>query len=968
MTTFPLADTARGVFSEFLATVVAEGVFSDEERTRQSGLLEDEAKREIALAKRIDARVPFLAAISGKGGWSPDPDKAKVYGRFANVSLLDHLCSVVRGALVFAELDLRAFGVTGTDLEQRMAVIAAIAFLHDADKMLSAARSEQLAPEQIAGLSGRYHIDRFLQNFGKQIDPAIFLACIEEVEVTRKGWLRPGMPVPPRELLRDCKYVQLADRLDGKFLDTSPETGGPHAIIKDLNGFEGLRTGALKKGMRVIRIDDPHSAFLLDELQEALSYACLERHGHRPLIEVHHDGRLLCILPEEGLNEVVEVALRSATRELGAGIRVDINTRGAIRLLDAPATLAELAAAVGAALQKTRDDLLRVSIDFAKERRQELDEFFQQTPFLPKWPERLASFAGRLVPMFQGNGADDFLNAFLSDAQLTACTLSCTDVPNSKKLGIPVDVDREAELRQDLTEHLGVQLPEWLGAADPISRRAVLAAFVAAKAQQEPTWREKLLGADGRVALWLEGRGERKGLNAGIAASGSRLAEAVKKHFTALIHGRLVIADDENVEGRCHFTNQPVSRDTPISMSTGLYAVNVTAFSGREGRPEAFNAVVRQTLVSPIAEAEHRLRQVRFGKKSDKRNVPVRVSSPTTAGLFPALLFDRSSTGDFALSAELAFSDILRRKTDGGKLTFSDTDGLMRRMRIARYEEMPTRLMTSGREPGQIAFVKMVFEVAQRTGRPVHLFRGLARPNPAFVAFDALPPAIEFMLGGREFRLEQLGEKIRLLKGIEAIADATGFGVELALAVGDPATRFAASCDALIRCARREEEREAKAIRDFVINLIEQSEILMTNTDRALVDFGEAMARVQRAPIRSDGGSVSETGLRVALAATEAMLRMGQTSPDALKAAIAGELQDALSRRSLYAGRGAREETLNDAIASAVDIFVNKVWSGAFKGRSPAMKARRVAIATYRWSFERAARANRAPQEANSSL
>ena len=129
-------DVARNVFSRFLEIVVRDHVFSDAERTRASGPLNETVRKDIDAKKRIDGRAPFLTAISGKGGWHPDPATAEDRARWSNVSLLDHICSVVRGALVFAELDLSATGVAEPDLKRRLAIIAAIAFLHDADKIV----------------------------------------------------------------------------------------------------------------------------------------------------------------------------------------------------------------------------------------------------------------------------------------------------------------------------------------------------------------------------------------------------------------------------------------------------------------------------------------------------------------------------------------------------------------------------------------------------------------------------------------------------------------------------------------------------------------------------------------------------------------------------------------------------------------------------------------------------------------
>ena len=52
-------------------------------------------------AGKIDGRPVRLVTISGKGGWSADPVKAQRWSTNDNISLLDHLLSVTRGALMF---------------------------------------------------------------------------------------------------------------------------------------------------------------------------------------------------------------------------------------------------------------------------------------------------------------------------------------------------------------------------------------------------------------------------------------------------------------------------------------------------------------------------------------------------------------------------------------------------------------------------------------------------------------------------------------------------------------------------------------------------------------------------------------------------------------------------------------------------------------------------------------------------
>jgi hypothetical protein len=221
------------------------------------------------------------------------------------------------------------------------------------------------------------------------------------------------------------------------------------------------------------------------------------------------------------------------------------------------------------------------------------------------------------------------------------------------------------------------------------------------------------------------------------------------------------------------------------------------------------------------------------------------------------------------------------------------------------------------------------------------------------VAFDTLPQPVETILGGTGFRLEQIPRCLALLRGIEAVIEATGFGESLALRLGDRESRFGAACDVLARVERHEADPRLAAIKAFVINILGDSDTMRSATDRALVDFGEAMALAQRIPIRSDGANVAELGLRTALDTTEALERMGQTCDDSLVAGIAGEITKVLTRGSLAAKRELREgQPLADAIEVAARVFVDRVWHGAFGGAVPSSRDRRVALATYRFAFQ----------------
>ena len=544
------------------------------------------------------------------------------------------------------------------------------------------------------------------------------------------------------------------------------------------------------------------------------------------------------------------------------------------------------------------------------------------------------------------------------DAVLLGAVLNCSDPP--ARLGIPDATAREAELRAALRD--AGALPDGPTVLDELpadTRRALLAGYAAGMAREDDALHEALFGPDGLGVLWLEGRDGRAGLAAKIDRAGVRLREAVSAHYTALMQGHLVAAADEGAEGRCHFTNAPVARSARVDGKTGLYGVKVSAFSGREGRPESVRSSQSETLVSPLAEAEHKLRRLRFvegGGSPDRREVAVTVASPTTTGLFGALPFGNDRDG-----AELAMSDVLRSKVEPGRLTYRNVDAILRRTRIARFEEFPGRLVGSGPAPGQIAFFRMACTTALRLGRPVHVFRGLARPRPEFVALEGIPSPLAALLGGDALRLEQVGPAIAMLKGIEAVAEATGFGLELALRVCDPQTRFGAACDALDRAERRlaanSQDLKLPTISFFATTLLE-SNAMPEPSDTALLAFGQAMALVQRVPIRSDGANVAELGLRTALETVEALERMRQAAPESLVAGIAGELEKGISRGGLRTRaelRGSR--SFDEVVEAASRVFVDQVWRGAFGGALPSSRDRRVALAVYRFGFKSASRA-----------
>ncbi len=948
MTAAPTIDKARDVYRDFLKHVVRDGVFSTGERDRGGARpLGDERRKEIEGGVRVDSRPPHLATLSGKGGWLPDQRTFKQQREpFVNVSLIEHLSSVVRGALVFAEIDLKAARTPLPDLRRRLVVVAAVAFLHDADKMLEQDRREELDPGKVGELMRVYRIDQFLSVAGNKIDPERMASLIDQVELTRAGRVRPGGPLLTNREIGDCAYVTLADRLDGIYLDTRR---GVDEVVNELQRFDNLRTDVLR-GWRAAKITSPHTPFLLDELQSAFSCASVERYGHPPLIEVHHDGELLLVAPEEGFDEAYGAALDKLAGVFDLPLRVHISARGTSDIRDGGKDVHDLyhhldrdPATARRSLQISVDC---VASDDGMDERQRIDGLFAGYALPPRWPD-FDKHTGRFVTPWPGSGGDegDEEGTFVVRAATVAIALGCKAPHRALDASAPDVETREKELFHFL-DQMGVHVPEWLIALDhDISRRNLLAALAAAATRGDCPLLEK----GGVVDQWLRGTSERGGLLPEIDGSRERFATPVCDWFLAAARGSVVRAD-ENAEGRCHFTNTPVPRSSRIELATGLYGLNVSAFSGREGRRESFSRTRAETLVSPLAQAEHQLRS-RRARRSGRAEIPVFVSSPTTGGLFGSLVYQTDE-----LPVEFALTEVLREKRKPDVPEFRAVDVIERRHLIGRYESLPSRMVSRGQNIGIVSFVKMVFEAARRMGRPLHVFRGLPRPNPAFVSFDFLPPPLVVALGGASFRLEELPSKIELLRLVEDVASARGLGLEIAARVADPQTRFGAACEAVVgikRLVTGQGPPPPAYLEYSLLKLIEDTD-MHTKTDDVIIRYAEAMSHVQRAPIFSDGDTISELGFRLALEAVESASQLGQTSPESLAAAVAGSLSKELERKDLFMRRKSASHT---AVEEAARLFIDAVWPVAFRCRFPSTRQRRIALAIYRISFERAARA-----------
>ena len=232
--------TAVEVYSAFLDECVVARVSKD--RDGPDGKKSD---------TKIDGRPVRLVTISGKGGWSDDPALAEKWAQNDNICLLDHLLSVARGALMFWLADAPRPWSSGAELAEveRLAyAVVCIAFLHDIDKDLDLPRGAEIDVADVEERMRRYGIDEFLANRRIRISPAAMLNYIEEVEGTQAARSSVA-PDYDRGIAKTCRYVELADKLEGKFTSRKPRAGveGMLASLADPNRWPVLQASTLKQ-------------------------------------------------------------------------------------------------------------------------------------------------------------------------------------------------------------------------------------------------------------------------------------------------------------------------------------------------------------------------------------------------------------------------------------------------------------------------------------------------------------------------------------------------------------------------------------------------------------------------------------------------------------------------------------------------------------------------------------------------
>ena len=931
---------------------------------------------------KIDGRPVRLVTISGKGGWSSDPAKAERWERNDNISLLDHLLSVARGALMFWLADAPRSWSSETELAEieRLAyAVVCISFLHDIDKDLDLPRGEEIDVADVEERMRRYGIDEFLAKRRIRISPAAMLNYIEEVEGTQAARSSAASDYD-REIAKTCRYVELADKLEGKFMSREQEAG-VNGVLSLLKRWPALQDGGLKQWKKV-EIHDHLHAFLLDHFQRALSATCKTLTGRLPLIEIVHDGRLLCVIPREHADDVKKKALDNFLDDLPYGLRFAVNNRLACEFVGGAASWE---ACRGIMDPKGNWDsrfanLLALPRPFARVHHEEINEWFDAAGMTTSWSSFDASAVGATVKpaLYHPSGDPGDLDMEPAHA-LAFLAIALNHVDGKRKGSAPAADYRE----QELVEHLraeGWEPPEVVASVSDKERRVrrvLLAIWAIGEvwqlAEEDPDSGQEMLdailGREGLVGLWLEGNDSRAGISSQIEDISSNIVNALRQRFTAYLSGRPAMSFDVgNSPKRCILCNEPVGASWRVSTASRAHGIKASAFSGRDGRNDHLASPSGDTHLCPVCLAELQLRQNAQDDFRGSGDLPPLISSPVTMGLFGGLAFEREDS-----VVSMGLHDLNRLEIKKG-LVYYGLDCQTRRIRVARLETLPNT------DKELVTQLHMTLRAARRLGRPIHIFRGTPRRHPAIFHSDALPAWLERLLLGDSLRIEQLPDALSKLELFEKMAEAPGLGIEWAkqLADPDPTTVLGALC---VAWALAVDRRGNGGNKDQAWLLIEEKtreqalvhirktggeQVSLKKNQDPLIRLAWLATRIQKRI--GIGASANKQLLcwKTTLEFYPSALRSTAQDSTALILGLASTLEEELTRKSNAAAKKHRDDQpLDQACIEFSTHFVDEVWPKVFKSKEPTSQEQRRAAAIYRFALLEAYRERGIPEAEN---
>ena len=949
-------DTAVEVYGAFLSECVIAKVVQD-----RDGHQADKPD-----SARVDARPVRLATISGKGGSSDDPELSQRWSASDNISLIDHLLSVARGALILWLSDAPRSWSDEADRANigRLAhAVVCIAFLHDIDKDLGLRRGESISPADVKERMHRYGIDEYLTKRGLGISPEAMLNYIEEVEGSQAA-RSPAASDYDRSIAAACGYVEVADKLEGIFVSREPGAGvdGLIASLGDPNRWPAIQSGNLKQWSKV-EIHDHLHVFLLDRFQRALSSACQAVAGRLPLIEVVHDGQLLCVVPEQRAAEVKDRALDEFLDDLPYGLNVSINNKLACQFVGGKVSWKECRRT----MERTQDwrrfsKLLALPKVLAREYCEDVEAWFAAAGMKASWSSLDESGARATAEPAIGHPGGDRGKLDMEPAHFLAfLSISLNHVNTNRKDSAPGADERERELLSLLAD--AKREPPRGAVENGRARRILLAIWTTAElwrlaeddAGRAQALLDRIAGPRGLIALWLEGSDNRPAIARQVEDMASAMLNALRDRFSTYVTGVPAEAfDADGASKRCILCNEPVSVSRRVSTASRAHGIKASAFSGRDGRNDHLTSASGDTHLCLVCLAELQLRQKAQEEfRGGDGKLPPLVSSPTTLGLFGGLAFERERS-----DVSMGLYDLNRFDAKKGTV-YEGLDCQTKRIRIARLETLPNR------DAELVTRIRMALSAVRRLGRPIHIFRGAPRRHPAIFYSDALPRWLETLLGGNALRIEDLPHALSQLELFENIAKTPGLGIEWAKQMADRSrgVRLGALCVAwALASDRRDGGKRESALRliesrtralalDCIVKNGDETMSLQDNDD-PLIRLAWLASRIQKR--HGSGASVNKQllCLKTALEFYPVAERSTTTNRTALLLGLAGTLEGQLKKGdAAFSDRHRDGMSLGEACIEFAEHFADETWPRVFDSRDPTSRERRRASAIYRFAL-----------------
>jgi hypothetical protein len=930
-----LAQESRDVFNEIvLPAILAD---CDDE-------LPEQTQKEIAAGKRIDLRVPRFLSVSGKGGPG--------FEEWSNVTLFDHASSVGMAAATFAALDLLGGGHSPEETRPAVAVGFAVGLMHDIDKLLRL-KWHEVTLEHVREIFERYRIGAFLQAFSVDLTAEQFAVLISFDE-TRSAYCLAGPRPPDRWINIVRRHVRLADVLDSHWLRGVPI----QTVSKVLDEWDRATSKdgrfynrSAFSGYKKLLLSDPHHPFLLAKFAGSLDDICAQMTGMRPLLHAVRDETLVSLIPEHDYADVVKAAIEETVEAIPFDSELLISRAGVPKIGGAKPSWSVLRQIVEH--QTPTGGTARLLLVKAKDFRQHeaaLRDLASQAgcPFVPtdKAPP------GQTMPIVPSLQRDDADFAAVKRACLISLAVGVEE--DSK---VPEFSRKNREQR--LVSILGGVFPDWLNGVDALTRRTALALITTTRMNQSPNFSREV---ENTFAAWFAGNG----VFGGRQNKGSIIRDAVRDRFMALASGQPI--DRPDALQACLVTAEPAG-GAPIEEKDGLYGINSSALSYRPGRAEHKFREIAETYLSPVSQAEYRLRAAAFAKlRRIGGGIAVRLSSPTAGGIFSLAIGDMRDR-------EFGLFDVVRANT--AKHVYNGAEAYLSRTHLGRFESLPRHFADRSEGKGvlgRVTFFRVAMEAARRYGRPLHLFSGLPHARREFFYCDCLDPELRELLGSNGLRLEDLPEAMERLRLVGLIAGpqkSDGLGMpDVAKSFCFAATRFSAACLAWISARDRADEnkRSGKSalgqlqadLNRYIEREVEKMD--QENTVSPPVQLGRMAVSIQKRPV-GDASARDETFLiDAAIEGATYAYRNGWRDRDGLVAQVAGRIEVDGARRAkgvkwFYSARANREpgQHIADAIEAFAEAFVDLAWFGAFKGRPPSSNDQRNFLAAYRWTFTRSA-------------